>query len=305
MDPLSRLLRAPPEHTSPNDEAGPTLESAAAKDELIPSVKDSEPARRATFIAYTLDDCLEGCASVWAVTRAKTRETQGGTEPANEKEDASEAARTQEGKERRRTQVTEESFLLWEASNPPPNMHIHLEQETLERFIAGYQKDESFKRKWTETEFPAKEWNPGNRFYKDSSSLLFFRDADYQPRLCVPKSEQAALLKEAHDQPYGGGAHWTRALVANLELQILLAENEIRRSALLSLVRRVPEDQTFKLQEIWVTDSEPDPGSTLRLYFDGFHRQSSLVRGIQRDISHSRQINKARAIHTDDHGIGC
>lgn len=83
-------------------------------------------------------------------------------------------------------------------------MHIHLEQEVLEQFIAGYQKDESFKRKWNELESPTTEWNPGNQFYKDDAGLLFFRDADYQPRLCVPKSEQPAALKEAHDQPFGG-----------------------------------------------------------------------------------------------------
>ncbi|KZP19225.1 hypothetical protein FIBSPDRAFT_685942, partial [Athelia psychrophila] len=94
--------------------------------------------------------------------------------------------------------------LLWEADNPPPNMHIHLERDVVERFIAGYQEDESFKRKWTDTEFPTKEWNPSNRFYKDKAGLLFFRDADYQPRLCVPRAEQALLLKEAHDQPFGG-----------------------------------------------------------------------------------------------------
>ncbi|KZP04874.1 hypothetical protein FIBSPDRAFT_702771, partial [Athelia psychrophila] len=94
--------------------------------------------------------------------------------------------------------------LLWEADNPPPSMHIHLEKEVLESYITGYQGDESFKRKWEDTDYPAKEWNPGNRFYKDKTGLLFFRDADYQPRLCVPKSEQATLLKEAHDQPFGG-----------------------------------------------------------------------------------------------------
>ncbi|KZP21006.1 hypothetical protein FIBSPDRAFT_688524, partial [Athelia psychrophila] len=92
----------------------------------------------------------------------------------------------------------------WEATNPPPSMHIHLEPEVTKEFLEGYQKDESFKRKWKDTEFPQTKWDPGNRFYKDKDGLLFFRDADYQPRLCVPKSEQSALLKEAHNQPYGG-----------------------------------------------------------------------------------------------------
>lgn len=46
VDPLSRLPRAAPDHTSPNDEAGPTLESTAASNHLIPVGKESSPAKK-------------------------------------------------------------------------------------------------------------------------------------------------------------------------------------------------------------------------------------------------------------------
>ena len=37
-----------------------------------------------------------------------------------------------------------------------------------------------------------------------SKGLLFFRDADYQPRLCVPLSQRRLIMEEAHEQAYDG-----------------------------------------------------------------------------------------------------
>ena len=47
-------------------------------------------------------------------------------------------------------------------------------------------------------------WTPGHRFFRDLNGLLFFRDADYQPRLCVPVAKRRLLLEEAHEQAYEG-----------------------------------------------------------------------------------------------------
>ncbi|KZP10441.1 hypothetical protein FIBSPDRAFT_690218, partial [Athelia psychrophila] len=97
-----------------------------------------------------------------------------------------------------------ESFILWEASNPPPNIQVSLDDQTRKDFISGYESDESFKDKWREAPSRESMKDPGLRYYKDDADLLFFRDADYQPRLCVPKSERNMILREAHDQPFGG-----------------------------------------------------------------------------------------------------
>ena len=43
--------------------------------------------------------------------------------------------------------------------------------------------------------------NVNRRFVKDEKGLLYFIDPDYQPRLCVPKSQQNFILKEAHKNP--------------------------------------------------------------------------------------------------------
>ena len=41
-----------------------------------------------------------------------------------------------------------------------------------------------------------------NRFYKDERGILFFRDTDWTERLCVPRSQVPALLKETHDRAF-------------------------------------------------------------------------------------------------------
>lgn len=124
VDPLSCLPRAPPEHMLPKAEKGPTLESSAANEDLISESKGSNPAKRATFVAYTLEDCLEGCASAWATTRAQKYSA---GQPEGEKKSADQGLKEADHS---KSEQEEESFLQWEASNPPPNMHVHLDPET-------------------------------------------------------------------------------------------------------------------------------------------------------------------------------
>ncbi|KZP21111.1 hypothetical protein FIBSPDRAFT_688450, partial [Athelia psychrophila] len=92
----------------------------------------------------------------------------------------------------------------WEASNPPPNIQVSVDDQLIKEFIEGYQQDVAFKNKWKDAPGRDKIRDPGMRFYKDDADLLFFRDADYQPRLCVPKNVRNIVLNEAHDQPFGG-----------------------------------------------------------------------------------------------------
>lgn len=45
----------------------------------------------------------------------------------------------------------EESFVLWEASNPPPNIQVSIDEQLIKDFIEGYRTDTSFKDKWKDT----------------------------------------------------------------------------------------------------------------------------------------------------------
>ncbi|KIY61608.1 hypothetical protein CYLTODRAFT_327283, partial [Cylindrobasidium torrendii FP15055 ss-10] len=80
-----------------------------------------------------------------------------------------------------------------------PLVHIEMGNELLERFREGYNSDPQFTRvlEWTRS----KEWSHDYRFFRNEAGLLFFKDADYVPRLCVPRSLRAEILIQAHEHP--------------------------------------------------------------------------------------------------------
>ncbi|EJD46746.1 hypothetical protein AURDEDRAFT_33179, partial [Auricularia subglabra TFB-10046 SS5] len=82
----------------------------------------------------------------------------------------------------------------------PPTLLVSMSEELRAAFVEGYRTDPAFKDKGHETD--ERSWYAGSRFYRDSDGLLFFRDADFMPRLCVPSSQQAALLKRVHESSW-------------------------------------------------------------------------------------------------------
>ena len=40
------------------------------------------------------------------------------------------------------------------------------------------------------------------QIFRDSDGLLYFRDADFKPKLCVPWSKRTEILAEAHESPF-------------------------------------------------------------------------------------------------------
>lgn len=199
VDPLSRLPRAPPEHFSHIEEMVPFISTTGASQTLPTNGYIADPARRATFIAYTIEDCIEGQTSIFAVTRAQREDQPGAKESPAKPEN-----------------MEEESFVLWEASNPPPNIQVSLDPQLIKEFVEGYQQDTAFRNKWKDAPEKSKVRDPGSRFYKDNTDLLFFRDADYQPQLCIPKNTRNLVLSEAHDQPFGGAHAGPERLWQNL-----------------------------------------------------------------------------------------
>ncbi|KZT32356.1 hypothetical protein SISSUDRAFT_956598, partial [Sistotremastrum suecicum HHB10207 ss-3] len=92
-----------------------------------------------------------------------------------------------------------------QSSLKPGTFIISASQETIEAYLQGYSKDIAFKSRWLDPKSSADEWYPGRRYYKDTSGLLYFRDADLKPRLCVPNSLRASLLRQYHESPITGG----------------------------------------------------------------------------------------------------
>lgn len=195
VDPLSRLPRAPPQHISPlEDESIPLLldEEAAKEEEARLQAK---PAARAAWVITSLVDAVEPVRVIPAHRESfkVAKESVGGetvAEDVGANEDDEDDGGPYQSKE------------LWRATHRPPTIFVKLEEESVKRFQEGYESDPSFSDRWTKAKPEEyKPWDPENRFFKDDRGLLFFRDADRVGRLCVPRQEQAKLLKEAHESP--------------------------------------------------------------------------------------------------------
>ena len=175
VDPLSRLPRAPPSHISPihDNELTITMDSDLAEKQERQA--ESMPARTA-FAIWGLDDCLEGHQSVWSMST----ESQGSSDALDK---------------------LEASTDYWNAQNPPPNLHVAVDNTFLEEWVKGYQMDRFFGPIWQDVSRQVQNWKANGRFIKDEWGLLYFIDPDYQPGLCVPSSLHSFILKEVHENP--------------------------------------------------------------------------------------------------------
>ena len=77
--------------------------------------------------------------------------------------------------------------------------------------MQGYQDDVVLRPHWNEAPDADSPLIAERRYYKNPSGLLFFRDADWVEKLCVPKPEVQQLLKDTHDSAsktaHAGAAH--------------------------------------------------------------------------------------------------
>ena len=174
VDPLSRLPRAPPDHTSPLQDEEPSIATDFTLAEKQERQAEQMPARTA-FTIWSLDECLEGRRSAWPAS----------TTPV----DSDELDEVQPSEE------------YWKAVNPTPNLHIAIDDTTLQDWIDAYKTDEAFKTIWEHKQQEPIDTSVNNRYLKDERGLLYFVDPDYQPRLCVPKSQRNFILREAHENP--------------------------------------------------------------------------------------------------------
>ncbi|KAF9012242.1 hypothetical protein BDZ89DRAFT_963604, partial [Hymenopellis radicata] len=79
---------------------------------------------------------------------------------------------------------------------------VGMDEEMKRRFVEGYAKDRSLKNYYvTEIANPSTPLTP-SRFVKGSNGLLYFIDADWKHRLCVPSSLIPEILKRMHETAY-------------------------------------------------------------------------------------------------------
>ena len=191
VDLLSRLYRAPPPHNSPGRDDSVPLEINPMHIDasLNPSLG------KVAFSAFRLIKCLEEMNEVWLKTRSVARKEEEMIESNEQQEPLT--IKTMES-------VKDQTDEYWGATNPPPNMHVHLHKTVLEEWLQGYKTDAHLAKAWNDPKTNMSQWTLGHQYFKDDQGLMFFRDTDYQPRLCVPISQCQKLLEEAHELAYEG-----------------------------------------------------------------------------------------------------
>ncbi|KIY47359.1 hypothetical protein FISHEDRAFT_15450, partial [Fistulina hepatica ATCC 64428] len=84
------------------------------------------------------------------------------------------------------------------ATEEPPRVIVHsMAKETVNKFRKAYEEDAALAS--TLKELTEQNPIPGTRFFKTDDGLLFFRDADWNPKLCVPKGLRQEILTEIHE----------------------------------------------------------------------------------------------------------
>lgn len=195
VDPLSRLERITPGHVSPNDDgsSGILIDTMEKPDD-----RNQAPARRFSFQAWSMSNEKGQFAVGYQLEtrRQKRAREEASKEPppilTNEKQQAESSPRQSPT-----PIITREKI----RSNDPRegNIHITLEKTLLSEWIEGYRASSSFKDIWNDERTRADVRPSGYRYFRDENDLLFFKDADGQPRLCVPEIFRKRLLELAHE----------------------------------------------------------------------------------------------------------
>lgn len=191
VDPLSRLSRQTPEHTSPlrDDIEAINIAKEAAESQ--------EPARKFSFAAERLTDCV---VEAFKLETRRQRAAREALEKMDNLDEAKEPVTWSEPK----TQPKRPSEV--EQDRAKGNLHIHLEGSVLNEWLDGYARSAAFKEIWNDERATVDTLKTGYRYFRDENGLLYFKDTDFQPRLCVPENFCHRLLERAHEAA-GESAH--------------------------------------------------------------------------------------------------
>jgi len=133
VDPLSRLPRATLDHVS-------LLQNDFTLAEKQEHQAERTPACTA-FTIWSFEECLEGRRSAWPTS-----------------------ATTEEGEDLDELEPSKE---YWSATNPTPNLHVAINETTLQEWINGYKTDKSFRSIWECKQHETADISANNRYLKD------------------------------------------------------------------------------------------------------------------------------------------
>ena len=206
VDPLSRLPRAPPDQISPAEPAEPSIRAKETLDERQEVAPAGKMAAFAfTFAAWSIEDCVNEPKEAMINVRSRNKKTGPNDElPPNSSDDkeADTPDKSQGGGlETEELDTLATSADYWGAVNPPPTVHLSMNEEAKDEWKKSYLEDPMFKAIVNNAEYADGNTIPGRRFFVDKEGMVFFKDEHYQPRLCVPAGQRNFILREAHENP--------------------------------------------------------------------------------------------------------
>jgi hypothetical protein len=86
-----------------------------------------------------------------------------------------------------------------EAQLESGSINVVMDKPELAQWHMAYKEDGALTKYWSSKETNKDTAYAGLQFFKDSRKLLFFRDTNFVPRLCVLKALRASLLIAAHE----------------------------------------------------------------------------------------------------------
>ena len=227
VDPLSRMPRVPPHDSPARDDLANIVQDDNKRD-LAQQAEDKRsfaPAPKAAFSvnAWGWEELIE--KNVFLMTRRQTAaaalEEALAKEPSPPDELPDQINRRSSSSDR--TGPTGEEYPLpfqeddhwtypvgFEGKLTSPgedwsrrsHLLVSMSDELISKFAEGYVKDSFFKSRYVDEVPNSNLVVTPSHFWKDPNGLLYYMDADWNSRLCVPKSMINYVLNWIHDSPY-------------------------------------------------------------------------------------------------------
>jgi hypothetical protein len=253
VDPLSRLPRLPPDHVSPRKDEAPAivLDASSVNDSpefsaekvsgvrvnaLVSSARETmlgeDRPRRQTKAPQRTTFSIPGrdvpkrrrfppAKRVPVVTERKADDSATHPDAPEEAEATRIPAPVPPGTAENKSDSPESPDSVpipeWEYERPLPSLHVSMNEQEKREWVESYARDPILKSRWHDKDADAKTWRAGRRYIRDFDGLLYFRDADLIPRLCVPREKIPSVLAEAHNSAYDAAHAGAEALWRKLK----------------------------------------------------------------------------------------
>jgi len=145
VDPLSHLLRLPPDHTSPTRSEEPSITAQGDLRSRQEDILTGDPRVKSVFTAWSIEDCLENNTALRS-------------------QKATDIIKSQDDTDNLVTMETTTEY--WGAVNPPPNVHIHMDDNTRKVWTKGYESNPMLGKIWSDPASLIDNWKQGQRFFR-------------------------------------------------------------------------------------------------------------------------------------------